>query len=81
MVARGNQWYPRTNSDAPSIFCDYQSHIMVIRPKNMPQTSNSLLSPRTNSDAHLMILDYHPPIMGIKPKNMPQITKFPIITH
>ena len=39
MVARGNQWKPRTNSDAPSMFWDYQPHIMVIRPQNMLQTS------------------------------------------
>ena len=44
MVARGNQWYPRTNSDTPSMFLDYQPPIMAIRPQNMAQASNSLLS-------------------------------------
>ena len=34
-----------TNSGAPSKFWDYQPLIMVIRPQNMPHTSNSLLSP------------------------------------
>ena len=42
MVARGN-WQPRTNSDANVL--RLQPLIMGIRPQNMPQTSNSLLSP------------------------------------
>ena len=42
MVARGNQWKPRTNSDTHSKFQDYQTLITGIRPQNMAQTSNSL---------------------------------------
>ena len=44
MVARGNQWYPRTNIDARK-FLEYQPIIMGIRPQKIPLTSNSLLSP------------------------------------
>ena len=44
MVARGNQWQPRTNSDAPLKVYDYQPTIMGITTQNMPlRTSNSLL--------------------------------------
>ena len=35
----------KDNSDAPLKFYDCQPPIMGIRPQNMPQTSNSLLSP------------------------------------
>ena len=45
MVARGNQWYPWTNSNILSKFQDYQPLITGIIPQNMAQTSNSLLSP------------------------------------
>ena len=36
MVARGNQWQPRTNSDGPLKFLDYQPTIMGINPQEMP---------------------------------------------
>ena len=45
MVARGNQWQPRANSDTLSKFEDYQPPKMDIRSQNMAQTSSSLLSP------------------------------------
>ena len=35
MVARGNQWYPRTNIDAHLKFLEYQPPIMGIRPQNI----------------------------------------------
>ena len=44
MVARDNQWSPRTNSDTLSKFQDYQPPTMAIKPENMTQTSNFLLS-------------------------------------
>ena len=45
MVARGNQWKPRTNNDAHLKFWDYQTPLMGMTGQNMPQTSNSLLWP------------------------------------
>ena len=45
MVAKGNQWYPRTNSDGPLELVVYQPTIMGITAQNMTLTSNSLLSP------------------------------------
>ena len=45
MVARGNQWYRRTNIDAHLKFLEYQPPIMGIRPQKIILTSNSLLSP------------------------------------
>ena len=36
MVARGNQWKPRTNSDVYLKFLDYQLIIMGITAQNMP---------------------------------------------
>ena len=39
MVARGNQWKPRTNNDAHLKFLVYQTPIMGITGQNMPQTS------------------------------------------
>ena len=45
MVARGNQWLPRTNNDIHLKFRDYQIPVIGITGQNMPQTSNSLLPP------------------------------------
>ena len=37
MVARGNQWLPRTNSDEALKVQDYQPTIMGITAQNMPK--------------------------------------------
>ena len=36
MVARGNQWLPRTDNDAPLQFGGYQPPIIGIRAQNIP---------------------------------------------
>ena len=85
MVARGNQWYLKTNIDTLSMIWDYDSLIMGIRPQNMAQTSNFLLSPtksivargnqwhpRTNSDTLSKFWDYEPFIVGNRPQNVAQ---------
>ena len=41
MVAWGNQWEPRINSDGYFKILDYQPTIMGITAQNMPETSNS----------------------------------------
>ena len=38
MVAAGNQWYPRRNSDGSLKLWDNQPPIMGRRPQNMPLT-------------------------------------------
>ena len=41
MVARENQWYPRTNNDGTFNFCHCQPPKMHVTPQNMPHSLNS----------------------------------------
>ena len=85
MVARGNQWLPKTNGNGFLKFKDYEPPIICKRCQNIPQTLITLLSPtksmvagdnqwypRTNIDVHLKFQNYQPPIMGIRPQNQSQ---------